>query len=432
VFEPAPGASIASRQTIPPLVGGLTNGHTPMTNVTPEVTARGPADRNAAISLDRKATHFLSVLDCVVGAIDRVVDPSGVTFHRSPAVGRARLGDFTFDFMSAVPSGVRIEALTDASALELDVALTKALLPGMTSSGSPFDVVVDGDLRAPVIAADQTVILFDPATGGMEVQPAGPATVRFDLGETTGERRVEIWFPSDASLTLIDARVVEASSLRPAPSAGPLWVHHGSSISQCSEADRPTGTWPTLVARSIGRSLVNLGIGGHCHLDQFMAQAIRDLPAAAISLEVGINVLNGDTMRERAFVAAFHGFLDTIRDGHPETPILVITPIICPVAEGAPGPTVIGPDGQVHTVTRPPELGVGALSLVRIRELLQHHVWARRAEGDGNLHIVDGLALFGADDVDHLPDGLHPDATGYRRMAERFLPLAFGPGAPLN
>ena len=52
-----------------------------------------------------------------------------------------------------------------------------------------------------------------------------------------------------------------------------------------------------------------------------------------ITLELGINVVNGDTMRERAFVAAFHGFLDTIRDGHPKTPILITSPIICPIAE---------------------------------------------------------------------------------------------------
>lgn len=44
--------------------------------------------------------------------------------------------------------------------------------------------------------------------------------------------------------------------------------------------------------------------------------------------------------------------------------------------------------------------------------------------------MVDGLALFGADDVADLHDDLHPNAAGYRRMGERFHALLFADGAP--
>jgi lysophospholipase L1-like esterase len=368
-----------------------------------------------------------SALTCVVGAVEVVSDTNGATFHRSPGQGRTRLGDPGYDFMSAVPSGVRVAALTDAVWLEIDVELSKFLFPGFTSPGSAFDVVIDGHLREPVWATEENLIFVDPATGGTRIQPAGPSTVRFDLGEPAGERRVEIWFPSGATLKLLDVRISSGASLRPAPAQGPLWVHHGSSISQCSEVDRPTDTWPAIVARTAGQSLMNLGVGGQCHLDQFMARMIRDLPADAISLELGINVVNADSMRERAFVSAFHGFLDTVREGHPDTPILVITPILCPVAEHRPGPTLAGPDLRVHTVERPAEQAVGALTLTRIRELLEQHVEHRRKEGDTRLHVIDGLGLFGPEDAEDLPDGLHPNAAGYRRMAERFMPVAFGP-----
>jgi hypothetical protein len=138
-------------------------------------------------------------------------------------------------------------------------------------------------------------------------------------------------------------------------------------------------------------------------------------------------------MRERTFVPALHGFLDTVRDGHPTTPVAVITPIICPTAEERPGPTVMGPDKRFHAVERPAELATGALSLGRIRELITAVVDARVRAGDANLHVVDGTALFGAADLDDLPDGLHPNAAGYRRMGERFHALAFsgdGPFAP--
>jgi hypothetical protein len=113
------------------------------------------------------------------------------------------------------------------------------------------------------------------------------------------------------------------------------------------------------------------------------------------------------------------------------TPIAVVTPIFCPEAEDHPGPTVMGEDRAFHVVPRPAELAVGALSLARIRELIAIVVQSRRDHGDANLHVLDGLTLFGPDDVVDLPDLLHPNPAGYRRMGERFNEMAFGAGGPL-
>jgi len=358
-----------------------------------------------------------AVLDGVAGALDLAVDPSGVVFHRVPAAARARLADPALDFMSSVPSGVRLHFHTDAPWIELDADLVRVVFSGTPGPGSVFDVVVDGELLPPVTATAETLLEIDLATGGMTQRPAGTATVRLSLGSQAREREIEIWLPHASSLKLRDVRIPSGTSLEPTPAEGPLWVHHGSSISQGSEAERPTSTWPARVARATGRNLVNLGIGGQCHLDAFMARAISDLPAATISVEIGINIVNGDTMRERAFVAALHGFLDTVRDGHPDTPLAVVTPIVCPAAEDAPGPTLAGPDGRVRTV---------ALTLTRVRELIGAAVIRRRREGDHHLQMVDGLTLFGTGDLGDLPDGLHPNNAGYLRMAERFLTLAYG------
>ncbi len=61
----------------------------------------------------------------------------------------------------------------------------------------------------------------------------------------------------------------------------------------------------------------------------------------------------------------------------------------------------------------------GALTLRDVRSILHTAVEQRRAT-DPNLRYLDGLTLFGEEDLDHLPDGLHPDTVGYERIGRRF------------
>src|SRR5690606_27125710 len=129
--------------------------------------------------------------------------------------------------------------------------------------------------------------------------------------------------------------------------------HHGSSISHGSNAASPTTTWPALAASRGGVDLINRGFSGSALLDPFTARVLRDTPADLISIKIGINLVNADLMRVRAFGPAVHGFLDTIREGrHRTTPLLVISPILCPIHEDTPGPCAFDLDalaaGQVR------------------------------------------------------------------------------------
>jgi hypothetical protein len=129
--------------------------------------------------------------------------------------------------------------------------------------------------------------------------------------------------------------------IMPTPEGGrPVWLHHGSSISQGSNAASPSTTGPALAAARGGVELINLGLAGSAMLDPFTARTMRDTPADLVSVKIGINLVNADVMRPRAFEPAVHGFLDTVRDGHPEVPLLVVGPLYCPSTRTIQDPAV--------------------------------------------------------------------------------------------
>jgi hypothetical protein len=248
-----------------------------------------------------------------------------------------------------------------------------------------------------------------------------------------GLKHCELWLPANAILELRALRIDDGAKIEPPQSRSRRrWVHHGSSISHCMEASSPTQTWPAVAARLADVELLNLGLGGNCHLDQFVARTMRDEPADVLSLKVGINVVNMDSLKERTFAPALHGFIDTVREGKPHTPFLIASPIYCPSAETHPGPTVPNAHGKFVTLPGHQEIRNGSLTLQQMRTIIRDVVATRRKHGDANLHYLDGLELFGADDAADLPDDLHPNGAGYVRMGERFNSLAFGATRPLG
>jgi hypothetical protein len=268
-------------------------------------------------------------------------------------------------------------------------------------------------------------VTIDMSTGIPATEVGPVCTARFD-GLPGAMKEVEIWLPHHETVEILELRsdaLVEPGPAHPRP----VWMHHGSSISQGSNATRPTGTWPVVAARGAGVELVNLGFGGSALLDPFVARVIRDAPADLISLKLGINLVNMDLMRRRALGPAVHGVLDTIRDGHPTTPLLVISPIHCAIHEDTPGPGAFDLEALAQGELRfratgdPAEVAAGKLTLTVIRDELARIVRERQGL-DPHLHHLDGRELYGqADAADHpLLDALHPDAATHQLMGERF------------
>ncbi|WP_323445504.1 GDSL-type esterase/lipase family protein [Streptomyces yaizuensis] len=375
-------------------------------------------------------------MDLLRGALELERTASGVLPHRLPARARAQCSDPGLALASAQPSGVRLAFRTSATVVELDTLRTRMVYRGAPPRpDGGYELRVDGRPAGRATTTGGNVLLVDMATGAAERRPGPLGTVRFaDLPR--GTKDVEIWLPHNEVTELVALRT--DAPVAAVPGTGRrVWLHHGSSISQGSDAAGPTTTWPALAASLGGVELINLGLSGGALLDPFTARALRDTPADLISVKIGINLVNTDLMRLRAFVPAVHGFLDTVREGHPTTPLLVVSPILCPIHEDTPGPSVpdLGELGAGRLMFRaggdPGERAAGRLTLTVVRDELARIV-RERAAGDPYLAHLDGRALYGA--ADHaelpLPDGLHPDAATHRRIGERFAAHAFGTGGP--
>ena len=371
--------------------------------------------------------------ELLCGVVGVETTPRGLQPRRLPAWAVAQAADGQLTMAESQPSGVRLVLRTGATVVELDTIPTKREYVGAPRRpDGVYDLLVDGELTAQASAAGGDVVAIDMTTGSSEHRAGEPTTLRFD-GLPAGDKRVEVWLPHDETTLLVALRA--DAPVTAAPRTGPVWLHHGSSISHGSNAEHPTGTWPAVASLRAGVDLVNLGLGGSALLDPFVARVLRDTPADVISVKLGINVVNQDLMRLRAFRTAVHGFLDTIREGHPTAPLLVVSPVLCPMHEDVPGPsgfdTSAMAEGRLSFVATgdPDEVAAGKLTLRVIRAVLAGIV-EQRASTDPHLHHLDGRELYGEADAAELPlpDALHPDGATHLLMGERFARLAFGEG----
>ncbi len=271
--------------------------------------------------------------------------------------------------VAQMAAGVRVELVTDATALRLPLTFAYET-PGT------LDLTVDGQL------VDR-------------VELEGAHTLTGEL--PAGMHEVRIWLPQVGRTGVGPLELVGATVADPLPRR-PRWITYGSSISQCSAAAGPSETWPAIVATSLGWDLVCLGLSGQCHLDPIVGHAIAAQPADLVTMCLGINIHNGGSFSERSFAPQVSGFLERVRLAHPTIPVAVISPIGSPERETTPS--------------------AAGFDLVRMRAALADVVRVL-AEDDPDLHLIDGLAVLGVHEAHLLPDGLHPDAEGYRLMGTR-------------
>lgn len=277
---------------------------------------------------------------------------------------------------AALPIGVRLEFVSeDANALEIRYRA------GVPEPGDPLPELAHG------FALWEEGRLLDETF----TQPAREGSVRIELPASPGPFTVHL--PEAHAPVILGVRAV-GGSVAPAP-ARPRWIVHGDSITEGLWSTRPAHSWPAVAGRALGLDTVNLGYSGAARGELVTASQIAALPADLLTLAFGTNCWAGVPYSAPLLYETARAFLALVRGGHPDTPLLLISPVLRPAAE--------------HTRN-----ALGA-TLAELRAAMEEAVRDGVAAGDERLLLLPGRDLLRAE---HLVDGLHPGDSGHALIAE--------------
>ena len=225
----------------------------------------------------------------------------------------------------------------------------------------------------------------------------GRGTVTLSMGSETDHRAI-VYLPEGMRPRVLDVAAV-GGSIEPAEPRK-KWVCYGDSIVEGWIASGPAMSWPAIVARENALDVVNMGYAGSARGEIVSAEHIGGLPADVISINHGTNCWTRIPHSVDQMRANTEAFLTVVRQGHPQTPILVVSPII-------------RPDGE-ETANK-----LGA-TLGDLRAAMEEATRARIDAGDTNLQLVEGLPLMPAE---QLGDGIHPNDEGHATIARALGPM---------
>jgi lysophospholipase L1-like esterase len=276
-----------------------------------------------------------------------------------------------------IPAGVRFEFVGDAEVVEL----------AYTTRTNEFGY------RGP--GAGTTFALYRGAKP-VDEQAAvlGDGTVRLAVVGDHDDPAV-VYLP-EGMRPVVHTITGAGGTIEPAPRA-PRWLAYGDSIAEGWIASGPSGAWPAIAARDRDLDVVNLGYAGSARGELASAEQVAALDADVISISHGTNCWTRIPFSAAMFRENTRAFLAVVRQGHPETPIVVTSPVLRPDAEATPN-----------------RLGA---TLADLRAAMEDVTRECIAGGDDRLTLVPGGGLLAPDD---LPDGIHPGDDGHRTLAVAF------------
>src|SRR5437588_8495634 len=270
-----------------------------------------------------------------------------------------------------LPVGVRLEIVGEAESVDISyVTATDDLGYRGDGAGRVFSLWRGGKL------VDEEKADF------------GESRVRLALGGWPGDERAIVYLPEGMKPTIKSLGGV-GGRIEPAPADQPRWIAYGDSVAEGWAASGPAYAWPAVAGRQHGLDVVNMGYAGAARGELASAEQIANLEADVISITHGTNCWTRTPHSVEMMSAAVAAFIDVVRQGHAETPIVVVSPVLRPDAEDTPN-----------------RLGA---SLSDLRAAMEE------AAAERDVVLVPGRDLIGPDE---LADGIHPDDEGHRILAQ--------------
>ena len=273
-----------------------------------------------------------------------------------------------------IPVGVRLELVGDAEQVQIAYETRGADSGIRGESGVTFQLWRGGT----------------PVDEEKAEHPQG--TVRLRLGAGPADDPAIIYLPEGMRPALLDVAGL-GGEIEPAP-LQPRWLCYGDSIAEGWLASRAAFAWPAIAGREQRLDVFNFGYAGSARGEIVSAEHIAELDAAVISITHGTNCWQRIPHSIGMFREITDAFLNVVRQGHPETPILVASPILRSDAEETPN-----------------RLGA---TLVDLRKSMEEVVAHRIDDGDDRIRFIDGLPIVSES---QLSDGIHPNDDGHRAIA---------------
>ena len=168
-------------------------------------------------------------------------------------------------------------------------------------------------------------------------------------------------------------------------------VYYGSSITQGGCASRPGNSYQAMLTRALDCDHINLGFSGSARGEDAIVSYMAGLEMSAFVCDYDHNAPDPEHLR-RTHLPLYRA----VRATNPELPIILMTK----------------PDHQHE-----PETDVR-------REIIRDTYKTALAEGDRNIHFIDGATLFAGDMADSCTvDTCHPNDLGFYRMSKALEPL---------
>jgi lysophospholipase L1-like esterase len=232
----------------------------------------------------------------------------------------------------------------------------------------------------------------------------GDCSIGFPTGLERGGllRTVRIWLPLISTCAVAGIKITDGAQLQHAPVPRAQWLAIGDSLTQGFSVQSPTQNWVHRLSHRWQLPVFNLGVGGIKIEPEVFIPALNKQTYSLVTIALGSNHSWRDSDVDLVVPAAERLVQAALRGGHGR--VIYFLPPWKPCEDGKGPPDFAGV---------PLDRATGARA-GRVRELLRDCL----QQFTPQLEIIGDLMPH-----DHrlLPDGLHPQALGFAKFAERVI-----------